>query len=145
MLCNKVCCSFIHKQGGLAHSGFDKIYNHFVRDICIFIFFFANCCIPIQISHKFVASGLINNNIALVQIMAWCQTGDKWLSEPKLSQINMTAQANRKQGSDFSEIWGRKMYNSTNRVWQCFDPREQDGSQRFVPNLAVEVPDSERP
>ena len=39
-------------------------------------------CISIQISLKFVLKGPIDNNTALVQIMAWCRKGDKPLSEP---------------------------------------------------------------
>ena len=35
----------------------------------------------IQISLKFIPKGPINNRPVLVQIMSWCQTGDKPLSE----------------------------------------------------------------
>ena len=41
--------------------------------------------ILIQISLKFVPRGPLSNNPALVQIMAWCRTGDKPLSEPKMA------------------------------------------------------------
>ena len=41
-----------------------------------------NVRISINISLKFVPKGPINNNPALVQIMAWRQSGDKPLSEP---------------------------------------------------------------
>ena len=41
--------------------------------------------IPIQISLKFVPKGPINNIPALVQIMAWCQTGDKPLFEAMMA------------------------------------------------------------
>ena len=44
-------------------------------------------CILIKISPKFVPKGLIDNNPALVQIMAWHRTGDKPLSEPMLTQF----------------------------------------------------------
>ena len=37
-----------------------------------------------KISLKYVPYDLIDNMIALVQIMAWCSTGDKRLSEPML-------------------------------------------------------------
>ena len=98
------CCTIkfavsLYIKRCLTHLGLDKIYNHFVGYIFTFIYFFENCCIPIQISQKSVSSGRINNNIALVQIMAWCQTGDKPLSEPKLSKINKTAPADLKQES----------------------------------------------
>ena len=38
-------------------------------------------CILIKISLKFVPKGLIDNNPALVEIMAWRRIGDKPLSE----------------------------------------------------------------
>ena len=38
----------------------------------------------IEISLKFVPTGSINNAPALVQIMAWCRSGDKPLSEPMM-------------------------------------------------------------
>ena len=38
--------------------------------------------ISIQISLKFVPKGPIDNKPALVQVMAWCWSGDKPLSEP---------------------------------------------------------------
>ena len=40
-----------------------------------------------KISLKFVAKGPINNKPALVHIMAWCQIGDKPLSEAMLTQF----------------------------------------------------------
>ena len=44
-------------------------------------------CILIKISLKFVPRGPIDNNLALVQIMAWRRIGDKPLSEPMLTQF----------------------------------------------------------
>ena len=41
--------------------------------------------ISIQVSVKFVPKGPIDNNAALVQVMAWRRTGDKPLPEPKLT------------------------------------------------------------
>ena len=41
-------------------------------------------CIVIQIPLKFVPKGPIDNNLALVQMMAWHRIGDKPLSEPML-------------------------------------------------------------
>ena len=49
-----------------------------------------NVWILIKISLKFVPKGPINNIPALVQIMAWRQTGDKPLSEPMMAQFNDT-------------------------------------------------------
>ena len=44
------------------------------------VFLNENIRISINISLKIIARGPINNNPALVQIMAWCQPGDKPLS-----------------------------------------------------------------
>ena len=41
----------------------------------------------IKVSLKFVAKIPIDNNTALVQIMAWRRAGDKPLSEPILAQF----------------------------------------------------------
>ena len=48
---------------------------HFADDIFNVVFLYENCYILIQISLKCVAKGLVNKNWALVQIMAWHQTG----------------------------------------------------------------------
>ena len=44
--------------------------------------------ISIEMSLKFVPKGPINNIPSLVQVMAWCRTGDKPLSEPMMIQFN---------------------------------------------------------
>ena len=46
-----------------------------------------NVWIPIKISLKFIIKGPINNIPALVQIMAWCRSGDKPLSEPMMVRL----------------------------------------------------------
>ena len=46
--------------------------------------------ILIKISLKFVPNGSIDNNPALVQIMAWCRIGTKPLSEPMLTWFTDT-------------------------------------------------------
>ena len=51
------------------------------------IFLNENDRIPIQISLKFVPRSPIDNKSALVQVVAWRQTGDKPLPEPMLTQI----------------------------------------------------------
>ena len=52
------------------------------------IFWNENHRIPIWISLKFVPSrSPIGNKPALVQVMAWCRTGDKPLPEPMLTQF----------------------------------------------------------
>ena len=56
-------------------------------DIFKCIFLNQNDIIPIQISLKFVPKSSIDNKPALVQAMAWCQTGDKPWPEPMLPQF----------------------------------------------------------
>ena len=56
--------------------------RHFADDTFKPIFLNENIQISIKISLKFVPKVPINNIPALVQIMAWCQPGDKPLSEP---------------------------------------------------------------
>ena len=60
--------------------------RHFADDILKCIFLYGNVWIPNKISLKFVPKGPINNNQALVQVMAWRRPGDKPLSEPMLRQ-----------------------------------------------------------
>ena len=57
------------------------------EDIFKCIFLKEDVCNLIEISLKFVPKGLIDNNSALVQIIAWCLTGDKPLPEPTMTQI----------------------------------------------------------
>ena len=51
------------------------------------IFLNENGRIPIQSSLKFVPRSTIDNEAALVQVMAWRQTGDKPLPEPMTTQF----------------------------------------------------------
>ena len=51
------------------------------------IFLNENVRISIKISLKFFLKGPIGNKSELVQVMAWCQTGDKPLPEPMLTQF----------------------------------------------------------
>ena len=46
-----------------------------------------NFCILIQMSLKFVHKSVIDNEAALVQVMAWRRTDDKPLPEPMLIQF----------------------------------------------------------
>ena len=57
-------------------------------DIFKCIFLKENDRIAIQI--KFVLKGLIDNNSALGQVMAWRRTGDKPLPEPRITQVTNT-------------------------------------------------------
>ena len=61
--------------------------QHFADDIFKRIFFNENVKISIRISLNFVPKGPINNNPALVQIMAWRRSGDKPLSEPMMVSL----------------------------------------------------------
>ena len=54
------------------------------------IFLNENIKISIQISLKFVPNGPIDNKSALVQVMAWRQTGDKPLPEAMMTQFTNT-------------------------------------------------------
>ena len=62
--------------------------RHFPDNIFTCIFVNENWCILIKFSLKYVRKGPIDNNPALVQIMAWRQSGDKPLSEPMMTQFN---------------------------------------------------------
>ena len=55
-------------------------------DIFKCIFLNEKARISIKISLKFVPKGPIDNESALVQVMAWRRTGDKLLPEPMLTQ-----------------------------------------------------------
>ena len=61
--------------------------RRFADDTFKRIFLNENVRISIKISLKFVLKGPINNNPALVQIMAWRRWGDKPLSEPMMVSL----------------------------------------------------------
>ena len=61
--------------------------RHFADGIFRCIFVNEKFCILIKISMKFVPKGPIDNNSALVKIKAWCEMGDKPLSEPMLTRF----------------------------------------------------------
>ena len=63
--------------------------RRFADDTFKRIFLNENVRISNKISLKFVPKGPINNNPALVQIMAWRQPGDKPLSEPMMVSLLM--------------------------------------------------------
>ena len=64
--------------------------QHFPHDIFKCIFVNENAKISIKISLKFIPKCPINYIPALVKIMAWCQPGDKPLSEPTMTHICVT-------------------------------------------------------
>ena len=61
--------------------------RRFADDTFKRVFLNENAVISIEISMKFVPKGPINNNPALVQIMAWRRSGDKPLSEPMMVSL----------------------------------------------------------
>ena len=94
--CNHPChfrndtkCKFIYNlpHDGLTHWGPRQNGCHFAEDIFKHIFLNGNVSITIKISLNFVPWSTIGNSSALVQIMAWCQTGSKPLPEPMLTPI----------------------------------------------------------
>ena len=68
------------------------------------IFLNENVRISIKISLKFVPKGPINNNPALVQIMAWRRSGDKPLSEPMIVSLLTHICVTRPQWVNKSQI-----------------------------------------
>ena len=68
-------------------SPFGQNGRHFADDIFRCIFMNEKLCILMKIWLKFVPKGPIDNNPALVQIMAWCRKGDKPLSQPMLTRF----------------------------------------------------------
>ena len=61
------------------------IDRHFADHFFKWIFLNENVCFPIEISLKFVAKRPIGNKPVLARIMAWCQTGEKSLSETRMT------------------------------------------------------------
>ena len=64
--------------------------RHFADEVFKSNFLNENVWIPIKFLLKYVPKGPINNIPALVQMMAWCWTGDKPLSEPMMTQFSDT-------------------------------------------------------
>ena len=71
----------------LTHLSLDKMAAILADDNFKCIFLNENERIPIWISLKFVPRSPIHNKPALVQVMAWCWTGDKPLLEFMLSEF----------------------------------------------------------
>ena len=61
--------------------------RRFADYIFKFIFLNKNVWISLKISLKFVPNGPMNNIPPLVQIMAWCRSGNKPLSEPMMDSL----------------------------------------------------------
>ena len=71
----------------LTHLSLDKMAAILEDNNFKCIFMNENDRIPIWISLKFVSKSPIDNKPALIQVMAWCQIGDKPLPEPMLTQF----------------------------------------------------------
>ena len=71
----------------LTHLTLDKMATILAGNIYKCIFLNENDKILIQLSLKFVPRSPIDIKPALVQVMAWCQTGDKPLPEPMPNQF----------------------------------------------------------
>ena len=80
-----MCRSMPLKTVSSTHLPLDKMAANLADDIFKCIFLNENYRITIQISLKFVPMSQVDNTPALVQVMAWRQTGDKPLSEPMLT------------------------------------------------------------
>ena len=80
--------------------------RHFADNTFKRIFLNENVRISIKISLTFVTKGPINDNLALVQIMAWRRSGDKPLSEPMMVSLLTYIDVTRPQ-------WVKRKYNST--------------------------------
>ena len=71
----------------LMHWGWDKMAAILEMTFFIWIFFNENFYNLIKISLNFIHEGPVVNMPLLVEIMAWCQTGAKPLSEPMLAYV----------------------------------------------------------
>ena len=76
----------IVKHADLTYLSLDKMAASLAEDIFKRIFLDENYRIPIHISLKFVPRSPIGNKPALVQVMAWHQTGDKSVPKPMMIQ-----------------------------------------------------------
>ena len=79
--------------------------RHFADDTFKRIFLNENVRTSIKISLKFVPEGPINNNPALVQIMAWHRSGNKPLSEPMMISLLMHICVTRPQWVKAWQLW----------------------------------------
>ena len=94
--------------------------------MCIFF----KCCILIKFSLKYVRKGPIDNNPALVQIMAWRRSGDKPLSEPMMISFNVLGKDNCKTRWERVKLWDSGalyirdftvLWNTLQQLWHMFE------------------------
>ena len=78
-----------HSKDFLTHLLLDKMAAILADTIFKCILLNEKFCIVIRISLKFVPKGPIDNKWALVQVMAWRQTGDKPLPGPMMTSSLM--------------------------------------------------------
>ena len=71
----------------LTHLPLDKMVVMLADDIFKCIFLNEKFGIVIRISLKFIPKDPIDNKWAMVQVMAWCRTGDKPLPGPMITQF----------------------------------------------------------
>ena len=76
--------------------------RHFANNLLKCIFLSENVWDTIKISLKFVPKGPIDNIPVLVQIMAWCWSGDKLLSETMMVSLLMHICVTRPQWVNIS-------------------------------------------
>ena len=82
-----------------------------------------NVSILIKIPLKYVPKGSINNIPALVQIMAWCRSGEKPLSEPMMALLLTHICVARPQwvkitAASFSD---QRVNLTPKKIWQLYD------------------------
>ena len=75
------------KPACLTHLSLDKMATIWQKIFSEAFTWMKSFCILIKISLKFLPKGPIDNNTALVEIMAWRQIGDEPLSEPMLTRF----------------------------------------------------------
>ena len=99
--------------------------RHFADDTFKRIFLDKDVRISIKISLKFVHKGPINNNPALVQIMAWRRSGDKPLSEPMMVSLLTHICVTRPQWVNMLNCFKdyKKYIHILNHIWDLAWPK----------------------
>ena len=110
--------------------------RHFADAIFTCNFFNENCCILINFSLKYVRKGPIDNNAALVQIMAWRRSGDKPLSETMMISLPMHICVTRPQCDNVHNIPCLPVYHASfsaeNLALAGFPPTSAVGENMHV-------------
>ena len=83
--CKNVYIIWISSYNILTHLHLDKIAAILADDISKWTFLNKNDRIPTLISLKFIPKSPVDNKPTLVQVIAWCRTGDKPLPEPMMT------------------------------------------------------------